>query len=129
MPDDRPTGNSSSNSRPAGRKQEALKEATMHYKTVVFELLQEHPKLLERLRRTRTLPLSLERYAVELQNWHEAWKGRLSMAKPGDDENQIAREALEIALIELKDFLDSTSESLPLEEALASSRRRRPPRG
>ena len=101
----------------------------MHYRTVVFELLQDRPKLLERLRRTQTLLLTLERYAVELQNWHEAWKGRLSMAKPGDDENQIASEALEIALIELKDFLDSMSESLPLEEALASARRRRPPRG
>jgi hypothetical protein len=124
MPDDRPRGNSSSNSRPAGRRRQGLKETTMHYKTVVFELLQEHPKLLERLRRTRTLLLTLERYGLELKTWHEAWKGRLSMAKPGDDENQIASEALEIALIELRDHLDSVSESLPHEEVIAAVRRR-----
>lgn len=100
----------------------------MHYERVVFELLQEHPRLLERLRRTRTLLLILERYALELKNWHEAWKDRLFTAKPGSDKSQIASEALEIALIEFRDYLDSMSEPLPPEKALASTRRRRPPR-
>jgi hypothetical protein len=128
MPDDRPTGNSSSNSRTNGRRRKALKECTMHYKTVVFELLQERPKLLERMKRSRTLHLALERYTLELKTWHETWKDRLFGAKPGSDESQIASEALEFALIELRDFLDSMSESLPLEEVLGSSSRR-PPRG
>ena len=101
----------------------------MPYKTIVLELLKQRPTLFDRLQKTRTLFQSLEHYASELQTSHEVWEDRLSQTRPGSDESQIASEALEIALIELKDFLDSMSESLPLEEALASARRRRPPRG
>lgn len=77
----------------------------MQYKTIVLELLQQQTKLHEQLRSQRQLLTTLESYALELKTSHEAWKETLSQAKPGSDPSQIASEALEMAIQELKDRL------------------------
>jgi len=102
------------------------------YKTIVLELLQQHPEIVDPLRRNRMLLPTLERYSRQLMTSHETWKGLLSQAKPGSEESQIASEALEIALKELEDCLPSgsppdDSEPLSLDAAMAYLRRHTPP--
>lgn len=77
----------------------------MQYKTIVLELLQDHPKLYETLRESRTLLPTLEVYARDLKTSHQAWKERLLRARPDCNEGQIASEALEIGLKELEEYL------------------------
>jgi hypothetical protein len=86
-----------------------MMETNMHYKTIVLELLKEKPEIQKKLRRSRTLLPTLNRYARELKANHERWKERLSQAKPGSNQTQIASEALEIALKELEDSLPATA--------------------
>jgi hypothetical protein len=81
----------------------------MQYKTIVLELLQEHPEIHKELQRNRTLLPTLEVYARDLRMSHEVWKERLSGVRPESDPNQIASEALEIALKELEEYLHSKS--------------------
>lgn len=83
----------------------------MQYKTIVLELLQEHPALYETLRQSRTLLPTLEVYARDLKTSHEAWKERLFRVRPGSNESQIASEALEIGLKELEEYLLSKTQS------------------
>jgi hypothetical protein len=99
----------------------------MQYKTIVLELLKERTQLQEQLRLTRRLLPTLETCAKELKASHESWMETLSQAKPGSDPNQIASEALELAVRELEDRLPSVSpphdqEALLLDEAMASIR-------
>jgi len=81
----------------------------MYYKTMVLELLKQHPQIHKRLRSQRMLLPTLDRYASQLRTHHEAWMHRLSQAKPGSYQSQIASEALEIALKELEDSLPATA--------------------
>jgi uncharacterized protein YfaS (alpha-2-macroglobulin family) len=96
----------------------------MQYKTIVLELLQQRPQMHEQLRKERKLLTTLELYAKELKESHEAWKELLDQAKPGSDQSQIASEALEIALKGLEDRLPSESETgeeepLSLDQAMS----------
>jgi hypothetical protein len=84
-------------------------ENNMQYKTIVLELLKERTQLHEQLRKERKLLTTMEGYASELKTSHEAWKELLSQMRPGSDRNQMANEALEIALKELEDRLPSAS--------------------
>ena len=100
----------------------------MQYKTIVLELLQQRPEIHEQLRLSRSLLPTLETWAKELRTSHESWKETLSQAKPGSDPDQIASEALEMALKELEDRLPSElrrddHESLSLDAAMAHLRR------
>jgi superfamily I DNA/RNA helicase len=107
------------------------KEAHMQYKMIVLQLLEQHPEIRDQLKRHRQMLPTMERYARELKTRHEAWKDRLFQEMPASDENQIASEALELALKELEDRLPSGSprddkEPLSLEGAMASIRRHTP---
>ena len=51
----------------------------------------------------------MELYAKELRNSHQAWKQLLTQIRPHSDRNQIASEALEMALKDLEDRLPSES--------------------
>ncbi len=82
-------------------------EARMLYKTMVLELLRQHPETYERLRRQRRLLPELERYATELRERHGAWTGLLAQAEPESGERQVVSAALEIALKELTDHFAS----------------------
>ena len=96
----------------------------MQYKTMALELLTQRAELYEQLRLTHRLLPSLETWAKELKASHEKWKETLAGAKPGSEPSQLASEALEMALKELKDRLPSASprdeeEPLSLEKAMA----------
>jgi hypothetical protein len=102
------------------------------YKTKVLELLQERPQMHEQLRKQRMLLPELERYARDLKASHEAWKEHLSQARPGSDPQQIASEALELALKDLIDSLPAEpladqDEPFSLEDAMAYLRSHTPP--
>ena len=100
----------------------------MQYKTIIHELLLARPQMYEQLRKERKLLTTLEIYAMELKESHEAWKEVLASANPGSDPIQVSSEAMEIALKELEDRLpaespQSESEALFLDEAMAFIRR------
>ena len=100
----------------------------MHYKTIVLELLRERTELHEQLRKSDRLLPALETYAQELKNSHELWKETLFLMRPGSDPNQIASEAMEMALKELEEGLPPASqeenqEPLSLDAAIAFIRR------
>jgi hypothetical protein len=104
----------------------------MMYKTITLELIQEQPELYERLRSSKRLLPAMDAYAIELKASHEEWKNRLSQARPGRDPSQIASEALEMAVQELKERLPSAStpdaaEPLSLDAAMSYIRRHMPP--
>ncbi len=96
----------------------------MQYKTIVLQLLEQHPEIYDPLRRQRQLLPTMEHYARELRSLHLAWKETLAQARPGSEESQIASEALELALKELEDRLSNGSprdgqEALSLDQAMA----------
>jgi hypothetical protein len=96
----------------------------MQYKTIVLELLQQRPQMHEQLRKERKLLTTMEFYAKELKESHEAWEETLGQQRPGSDQIQIRSEALELALKELEDRLPSASETgeeeaISLDEAMA----------
>ncbi len=81
----------------------------MHYKTIVYEFLQQRPQMHEQLRQQRKLLTAVEQYAKELRTSHQAWKQLLVQIRPHSDKNQIASEALEMALKDLEDRFPSES--------------------
>lgn len=86
----------------------------MHYKTIALELIQDQPGLYEELRSTKMLLTVMEVYAIELKADHEAWKEAIARHRPGSDPSQVAAEALELAIRDLRDRLHSAS---PKDEA------------
>ena len=101
----------------------------MQYKTIVLELLQQRTELHEQLLKQRKLLTTLEFYARELKESHEAWKETLAQSRPGSDPLQISSEALELAAFkELEDRLSAESptaeeEAFSLDAAMAFIRK------
>jgi hypothetical protein len=92
----------------------------MLYKTIILELLQDqYPKLHERLRASRTLLSTLDQQATALKRYHEDWKDKLAQAKPDSDPVQMASEALELALHDLRENLPFESEPTGAEETFS----------
>jgi len=83
----------------------------MQYKTITLELIQERPELYERLRCSKRLLPSMDAYAIELKAYHESWMEQLSEARPNSDPRQIAAEALELAIEQLREGLPSESQA------------------
>jgi hypothetical protein len=103
----------------------------MQYKTIVLELIQQQAELHERLRGNRTLLTTVDRLAGLLRNRHEAWISQLHQSRPGTGQQQLASEALELALEELESILPTGSEAderegLSLDEAMQFLRNRQP---
>jgi hypothetical protein len=86
----------------------------MQYKTIALELLQENPALYEQLRSSKRLLPAMDAYAVELKEFHEMWKEQLGQANPASDPRQVASEAMELAVEDLRDRLRCAS---PADEA------------
>jgi hypothetical protein len=86
----------------------------MRYKTIVLELLQQHPEIHTQLRSKRMLLPTMEVYASQLKTRHETWMEHLSRTGPGGGPSQVANEALEIALKELENSLGSPDDSEPI---------------
>ena len=95
----------------------------MHYKTITLELLQQRPALYEKLRKDGELLATTELLASDLKSRHEAWRKNLTQARPDNSEIQIDNEALEMALDEFQEHLDSGSS---LAETLVSTREGEP---
>jgi hypothetical protein len=96
----------------------------MKYKTMVLELLEQFPELHERLRKSRILLGTLDLFATELSSRHLAWERQIAHTKPGSNQRQVASEALEQAVDELKDSLASAApsretETLSLDNVMA----------
>jgi hypothetical protein len=104
---------------------------SMHYKTIVMELIDDLPQLAVQLRGKKQMLPTLETYAMALKTRHEAWKEELSHRKPGSHPSQIASEALELAIEEIRDRLAFASatdetEALSLDAAMTFLRRPSP---
>jgi hypothetical protein len=104
----------------------------MHYQTIVLELLKETPALHRQLCTSRTLLSTVENYAIALKASHDSWKDSLSHARPQSDRNQIASQAMELAIQELRVSLPSESatdetEPFSLDAAIAFISRHTPP--
>lgn len=104
----------------------------MHYKHICLQMIQARPEMYDQLLSSRTLLPTLNSYAAQLRTSHLDWKELLTQARPGSSENQIASEALEIALKELEDSLPPAlrrdeEEHLSLDAAMAFIRRHTPP--
>jgi hypothetical protein len=96
----------------------------MPYKTIALSLIQESLTLYEQLRSSKRLLPAMDAYAIELKAGHEMWKDQLGRARPGSDPGQIASEAMELAIQDLRDRLHSASpadeaEPLSLDAAMA----------
>jgi len=96
----------------------------MHYKTIIHELLLEQTELHEELRRRRRVLAAIEDCARELKASHERWTEALSQANRSGDRSQITSQALEMAVQELTQRLQSVSpgdepETLSLDAAMA----------
>ena len=100
----------------------------MHYKTITLELIQELPELYEHLRSGKRLLPAVDSYSTDLKASHDTWKAAIDRRRPGSDPRQVAAEALELAIQDLRDRLLCVSpkgeaESTP---GKAKGRRRRP---
>ena len=103
----------------------------MQYKTIILELLQQRPRMHDQLRKDRKLLTTMERYAKELKDSHQAWRQLLSQLRPESDQSQLSSEALEMALKEMVARLHSDSpqdgsETLFLDAAMLFVRRHTP---
>lgn len=102
----------------------------MHYKTLVLELLQDHPTLHERLRDSRTLLQALDSSAARLKARHEFWMTKLGQTKTATNPSQLSSSALELAVQEFRDALPpemtDDQDSLSLDEAMDFLSRHRP---
>lgn len=100
------------------------------YKTIVHELLLDHPMLHERLRREGTLLESMEQLAVAFRACHLNRIKELIRSRPGSDPAQLSSEALEMALQELQDSLPPESpmsdDTFRLDQAMAFLQRHMP---
>ena len=81
----------------------------MQYKTIMLELLQEYPSLYDQLRTSRRLLQTMERYANVLKDLHSSHMDTLSQTQPGSHPSQLASQALELAVQDLRDTLAASS--------------------
>ena len=104
----------------------------MHYPTIVLELLQdEYPRLHSRLEPTQQLHRAVDDYAAWLEGHHASWMNRLNARRADRDPNQLASDALELAIADLREDISysppvpgaETDEPLSLEAAMAYLRR------
>ena len=87
----------------------------MLYKSIALEMLQtEFPRLHHRLKTSRSVLPALDGYGTMLKRCHEGWMEQIEQAKPESDPAQIASEALELAI---EDLRESFRAELPPSEA------------
>ena len=102
------------------------------YKTIALELLKARPQFYRQLCQEQKALETMEACAVRLKQDHGAYRERLSKARPGSDPQQIASEAMELAIRDLEACLppatpSDASEAFSLDEAMAFLRRDTPP--
>ncbi len=97
------------------------------YKTISLELLQQHVHPVT--------TLLLGHYSAALQASHERWLSLLARQRPDGEPSQLSSEALELALKDLEEQLQTdfpqeseTNSPLSLDDAMAYLRRKTPPK-
>ncbi len=75
----------------------------MQYKTIVLELLLQHPQMYEELRSTKRLLTAMDTYASDLKARHDAWTRILHWNRPTSTPEQLSSAALELAIQDLQD--------------------------
>ncbi|MEW4571317.1 hypothetical protein AB1L88_25875 [Tautonia sp. JC769] len=75
----------------------------MHYKTITLALLEANPSLCARLKAGRQLLSTMERLATELKASHQSLMEQLRTRNPMAAPEQIASQALELAVEALQD--------------------------
>ena len=73
----------------------------MHSKTIALELLDQFPTLREELLLKRMMLPALDHYSTDLKASHDHWASQIARLRPETAPEQIASEALEIAIEEL----------------------------
>jgi len=105
-------------------------DIAMEYRTITLGLIQGMPELYEELRSTKRLLPAMDAYALDLKAFHESWMDQLNEARPNSDPSQIASEALELAIDELRKRLPSdspaTADGPTLDGAMAYLKRHTP---
>ncbi len=101
------------------------------YLTITLQLLEDNPRLYDRLHQHRLLLPTLDFLARRLKDNHEAWKAHLRRTRPHSDPDQLANDALELALNDLQNALliespASDDEVLSLDAAMSFVRRHMP---
>jgi hypothetical protein len=81
----------------------------MRYKSMVLELLEQHPVIHNQLRSSRTLLSTIDRLATGLKSSHEEWMSNLRQSMQGSSESEITSTAMELAIEELESVLSSDS--------------------
>jgi hypothetical protein len=103
----------------------------MLYKTIVLELIQQHPHMHDQLRKDRMLLQAVEFYAKGLKASHTAQRELIALSRPGSDPSQIASEAMELAVRDLEQSLallgPDENTSTFLDEAMTFLLRHTPP--
>ena len=103
----------------------------MQYKTITLTLIQERPDLYDRLRSSKRLLRAMDIYATGLKASHDTAKVAIARQRPVSDPSQVAAEALEMAIEELRDRLLSASPTdeaeLMIDEAMEFLRLHTPP--
>ena len=102
------------------------------YQTLILQMIKQRRELAYELKTAKKLMATVQNLAKDLKARHQELKTLLIEAKPGSDENLMSSEALEIALKEIENALDSSSEQdesgpLSLDGAMAFARRHTPP--
>lgn len=81
----------------------------MQYKTITLELLRERQPMYNTLRKQKKAVETMELYAKELRDRHLDLMEMLTKARPESDPQQIKSEAMELAVQELVERLDTAS--------------------
>lgn len=74
----------------------------MQYKTISMELLRQHAKLHDQLRREQRLLEIINALATVFKSRHGHWQKKLSQTQPALDEVQRASAASELAMQEIE---------------------------
>ena len=74
----------------------------MQYKTIVLQLIRNHPQLHYQLRQARQLLDATEACSMSLKQRHEELTTTLGQKSPSRNPQQLSQEALEIALEEFE---------------------------
>lgn len=87
----------------------------MHYKTILMELINDHPELQSRLRESRTLLPSIEQWAVILRKQYRELIEEFLRQESSVTANEVSSRAMEVAVEQIREQLQQTPAPLATE--------------
>ena len=85
----------------------------MLYKTIILQMLEDRPAIYNRLKAERKSLATIEALASELKANQRVILADLKQANPRMDEQQLASQAMEMALADLESALDANTSPSP----------------